>query len=87
MATLDTAAAQLNAVIEALERVAAPLVDADKQAKVQEGKVAELLRERELLLARLAELEEDTRALATTNEDIETRLDTAIGEIRAALGH
>ena len=87
MSRLDTAAAQLNGAIESLERIAVPLAGAQGKAATQERKIAELSREREVLLARLNELEEESRALASTNEEIETRLDSAIGEIRAALGH
>ena len=87
MSRLDTAAARLNTAMETLERAAVPLAGAHGKAAAQERKLAELLKEREVLLARLAELEEDARALASTSEEIETRLDTAIGEIRAALGH
>jgi hypothetical protein len=37
-------------------------------------------------LARIAELEDENRALAGITEEVEGRLDGAIGEIRAALG-
>lgn len=87
MSRLDTAAARLNAALETLERAGTPLAGAHSKAAAHERKLAELLKEREVLLGRLAELEEDARALASTNEEIETRLDTAIGEIRAALAH
>ena len=87
MSRLDTAAAQLNGALESLARVAVPLAGSHGKAAAHERKIAELLREREVLLARLNELDEETRALASTNEEIETRLDSAIGEIRAALGH
>ena len=87
MSRLATAAARLNEALESLERTATPLAGAHGKAAAQERKMTELLREREVLLSRLAELEEEARALATTNEEIETRLDTAIGEIRAALAH
>jgi seryl-tRNA synthetase len=86
MSRLDTATARLNAALEALERSAVPLAGAHGKAAAQERKLTELLKEREVLLARLAQLEEETQALASTNEEIETRLDTTIGEIRAALG-
>jgi hypothetical protein len=42
--------------------------------------------ERDRLLARVAELEEDARALSGLTEEVETRLDGAIAEIRTALG-
>jgi seryl-tRNA synthetase len=86
MSQLDTAAARLEAALESLERTAVPLGGAHGKAAAQERKVAELLREREVLLSRLADLEEESHALSNTNEEIEARLDTAIGEVRAALG-
>jgi seryl-tRNA synthetase len=86
MSRLDAATAKLNAALETLERTAVPLAGAHGKAAAQERKIAEMMREREVLLGRLAELEEESRALASTSEEIEVRLDTAIGEIRAALG-
>ena len=77
MSKLEAASARLNAALDALERAASASSGA---------KAAELIKERGTLLARLAELEENARSLASTNEQIETRLDGAIGEIRAALG-
>ena len=38
------------------------------------------------LLARIAELEDETRSLAGLTEEVEDRLDGAIAEIRTALG-
>jgi chromosome segregation ATPase len=79
MSKLETAMARLTAALDALEKAAAPLAD-------DRAKLGELNRERETLLARLAEAEEESRSLTSTNEEIENRLDSAIGEIRAALG-
>jgi hypothetical protein len=45
-----------------------------------------LSQEREGLLTRIAELEEESRALAGVTEDVEERLDSAVAEIRTALG-
>ena len=39
-----------------------------------------------MLLARIAELEEELQALTGITEEVEDRLDGAIGEIRTALG-
>ena len=77
MSRLETASARLDAALDVLERAVSGSPGA---------RAAEHLKEREVLLARLAELEENARSLASTNEQIETRLDGAIGEIRAALG-
>jgi hypothetical protein len=41
--------------------------------------------EREHLLARVAELEDENRSLAGITEEVEGKLDGAIAEIRAAL--
>ena len=79
MSKLEKAAARLNAAVEALERAAAPTA-------AHRAKVTELETEREELLGRLAQLEEEGRSLTTVNEDIASRLDITIGEIRAALG-
>jgi chromosome segregation ATPase len=86
MSRLDAATARLGAALESLERLVQPLVEAKARSTAQDAKTAELLREREVLLARLAELEEEARSLTSMNEEIETRLDSAIGEIRGALG-
>ena len=56
----------------------------DAAAKLPE-RVAELEAERERLLARIAELEDEIGALSGLTEEVEGRLDGAIGEIRAAL--
>ena len=84
MAQLDTAMAGLNAALERLEQAALPL--AERSATAQNAKVKELVKERDVLLGRLAALEDRARSVSSRNEDIETRLDGAIGEIRAALG-
>jgi chromosome segregation ATPase len=86
MSKLEAATARLNAALDALDLAAMPLAAAQTQAASQGGKIAALLKERDTLLARLAELEDESRALCSTNEEIETRLDSAIVEIRTALG-
>ena len=48
-------------------------------------RLAALEAERETLLARIAELEDELAALSGITEEVEGRLDGAIGEIRAAL--
>jgi chromosome segregation ATPase len=79
MSKLEAATARLAAALDALAKAAAPLAE-------NRRKLGELTSERETLLARISELEEESRSLASTNEEIETRLDSAIGEIRTALG-
>lgn len=80
MSRLDAAAAKLMAALDALEAAAAPLAEARAERN------AELIAERDNLLARVAELEDETRSLAGVTEEVEERLDTAIAEIRTALG-
>ncbi|MBV9064002.1 MAG: DUF4164 family protein [Alphaproteobacteria bacterium] len=84
MSQLDAALDRLNAALSRLEQVALPL--AERSASAQNAKLKELIKERDTLLGRLTALEERARALASRNDDIETRLDGAIGEVRAALG-
>jgi len=86
MSKLEEAVARLNASLDALEKIAAPLAETAARDQHKSQQLTELTEERQQLLARLASLEEDARALASTNEQIEIRLDTAIGEIHAALG-
>jgi cell division protein FtsB len=47
--------------------------------------VAQLEAERDRLLARVSELEDEIAALSSVTQEVEGRLDGAIGEIRAAL--
>jgi predicted phage-related endonuclease len=63
-----------------------PLVEAKRAAKEAAARISALTVERDRLLARVAELEEDARALSGLTEEVETRLDGAIAEIRTALG-
>ena len=56
----------------------------DTAAKLPE-RIAELEAERERLLMRITELEDEVAALSGLTEEVEGRLDGAIGEIRAAL--
>lgn len=86
MSRLDIAVQRFTAAVEALEARTAPLVGLRAAAADSKAKVAELTEERSRLLARVAELEEENRALAGATEEVENRLDGAIGEIRAALG-
>ncbi|MGD0190780.1 MAG: DUF4164 family protein [Rhizomicrobium sp.] len=86
MAALEAATARLTAALDRMDQLGAALVQARDEAKRQAADVARLTRERETLLARIAELEEDSRSLAGITEEVEGRLDGAIAEIRAALG-
>jgi chromosome segregation ATPase len=93
MDRLGIAAERLTKALNALEEGLVPLDRtrddaADVRAQLGEAraKLASADQERDRLLARIAELEEEQQALSEISEEIETRLDGAIGEIRTALG-
>ncbi len=86
MSRLDIAAQRFDEALARLEAETAPFVGLKALADESNARIAELNEERERLLARIAELEEENRALAGITEEVEGRLDGAIGEIRAALG-
>ena len=82
---MDLAQKRFRAALETLENAAASVGESlDGAAKLPE-RIAELEMERDKLLARIAELEEEVAALSGLTEDVEGRLDGAMGEIRAAL--
>jgi chromosome segregation ATPase len=85
MSRLDLAQNRFQAALQALENTVATVGEnLDAAAKLPE-RIAELEAEREQLLARIAELEEEIGALSGLTEEVEGRLDGAMGEIRAAL--
>ena len=81
MSRLDLAEKRLAQALEKLEKAAET---AAKRGQDQPG-VGALAGERERLLARIAQLEEELAALGSASEEVEGRLDGAISEIRAAL--
>jgi chromosome segregation ATPase len=85
MAELDQMAAQLTAALDRLESLALPLAEAKARALENAAEIKSLRHEREQLLARIAELEDEARAIAGVTDEVEGRLDEAITEIRAAL--
>ena len=85
MATLEAATTRLMAALDRLEQLGASLALAQEDARRRAAEISQLNAERETLLARIAELEEESRALAGVTEEVEGRLDGAIAEIRAAL--
>ena len=89
MGRLEAALARFDAALDALEKGAAESAasrsNGEAAAKL-EHELAELNREREGLNARISMLEEESQSLAGLTEAVETRLDGAIAEIRAALG-
>ena len=86
MSRLDDAVQRFDAALTALESQAESLRNQRDALADSRAKVAELTEERDRLLIRVADLEEENRSLAGITEEVETRLDGAIGEIRAALG-
>ena len=86
MSRLDQAEQRFHAALAALDAVAVPLVAARAQAADAAAMLAALTEERDRLLARVAELDDDARAMSGLTEEVEGRLDGAIAEIRTALG-
>lgn len=85
MSRLDVAQNRFRAALEAVENAAGSVGESlDTAAKLPE-RMAELEAERERLLIRITELEDEIAALSGLTEEVEGRLDGAIGEIRAAL--
>jgi Domain of unknown function (DUF4164) len=86
MTRLDDALARFSAALERLE-IRVEEGDARAQAGADSLSELSLLRaERERMFARIAELEEESRALAGLTGEVEDRLDGAIAEIREVLG-
>lgn len=85
MNRLELARKRLDGALETLEKAAELAVQRAKNAAQAEARVGALDGERERLLARIAELEEELAALSSVTLEVEGRLDGAIGEIRAAL--
>ena len=78
MGRLDAALSRFSAAVDALETRL-------EGAANPESELGRLRQERASLLARIAELEQQSSTLANLTETVETRLDGAIAEIRAAL--
>jgi predicted nucleic acid-binding Zn-ribbon protein len=85
MGKLDLAAERLTNALNALDAGLVPLLEA-RGGDEAETELTALRAERENLLARIAVLEEELQALTDISEEVENRLDGAIGEIRTALG-
>jgi chromosome segregation ATPase len=85
MSRLELAADRLKTALETLERQAGSARAGGAETANLQSRIAELEEEREQLLERLAALEDEMAALSGVTEDVEGRLDGAIGEIRAAL--
>jgi hypothetical protein len=83
MTRLELAAERFRAALERLENTPIPVSTAE--VAENPARVAELERERDRLLARIAVLEEEMAALTSIASEVEERLDGAIGEFRSAL--
>ncbi len=81
MNRLESAEKRLAQALEKLEKAA----ETAGKHKANQAGIEALAEERERLLARIAQLEEELVALSSANQDVEGRLDGAISEIRAAL--
>ena len=85
MERLDAAVARFCAALDALDAYAASNAESASQGDLTD-ELAKLRLEREGFKARIAVLEKQSSSLAGLTETVETRLDDAIAEIRAALG-
>jgi transcription elongation GreA/GreB family factor len=85
MSRLELTQKRLTQALESLEKAAELAARRGKAASAAEARAASLNGERERLLARIAELEDELAALSSVTQEVEGRLDGAIGEIRAAL--
>lgn len=85
MSRIDLAKERFLAALEALENAAGGVGESLDMAARGAEERARLESEREQLLARISQLEGELAALSTVTEEIEGRLDGAIGELRAAL--
>ena len=86
MTSLDDALARFQEALDRLEARANERIGRDRDLTDSATELSLLKAEREHLLARIAELEEESRALAGLTEEVEDRLDGAISEIRDVLG-
>ena len=84
MSRVELAADRLAAALETLEKAASE-ADRGSVSQADAQRIESLENEREALLARIAALEEELTSLSGITDEVENRLDGAIGEIRAAL--
>jgi predicted nucleic acid-binding Zn-ribbon protein len=85
MSRLELAQMRFQAALESLENAAGSVGESLDQGAKGAEQVAGLEAERERLQGRIAELEDEIADLSGLTEEVEGRLDGAIGEIRAAL--
>jgi vacuolar-type H+-ATPase subunit E/Vma4 len=85
MSRLELAQKRLAKALEGLEKAAELAGQRGKAEAGAAARTAALIREREQLLERIAQLEDELAALSSATQEVKGRLDGAIGEIRAAL--
>jgi len=88
MSRLELARTRLETALESLEKAAQKASESTRMADAlaaPDPRLGVLEAERQTLLARAAELEDELAALSSVSQEVEGRLDGAIGEIRAAL--
>jgi predicted nucleic acid-binding Zn-ribbon protein len=85
MSRLELAQERLATALENLDKATASAGQGRPGAAEAASRLAALETERQTLLVRIAALEEELTALSGITEEVEGRLDGAIGEIRAAL--
>jgi len=85
MTRLSDALAQFAAALEQLEAHAGKQIACRREGENSAAELDILKSEREKLVARIAQLEEENHALAGLTAEVEDRLDGAIAEIRGVL--
>ena len=85
MTRLESAKARLSAAIHALEGSVDERLAQARESAAARAEVELLKAERERLHARIAALEDESRAMSGLTAELEQRLDGAITEIRGRL--
>jgi hypothetical protein len=86
MSRVQLASDRLAKALDRLEAAVLPLAKARDSARESASKAENMTADRDRLMARVTALEEDAKVLSGLTEEVESRLDGAISEIRAALG-
>jgi predicted nucleic acid-binding Zn-ribbon protein len=87
MSKLAEAEKRFSAALDALNRAINEAGSTLRQGAKLKAELTLLKGEREALVARIAALEDESRVLAGLSEEVESRLDDAIAEIRQVLMH
>jgi hypothetical protein len=86
MSRLESALKRFSAALDRLDATVSEKLTSARAATSANAELEILKADRERLIARISALEEDSRVLAGLTEEVEDRLDSAIAEIREALG-